>query len=70
VFNIPWTFTGHPTVSIPVGRTADGLPWSMQIIGKDWKEQNLLLAAAWIEQRLHPDMKLPPEPEMFTFRDG
>ena len=34
VFNIPWTFTDHPTVSIPVGRTSDGLPWSMQIIGK------------------------------------
>ncbi|HYT90211.1 MAG TPA: amidase, partial [Gemmataceae bacterium] len=46
-FNSPWSYTGLPTVSLPGGWTADGLPLSIQLVGRPWKEAQVLAAAAW-----------------------
>jgi aspartyl-tRNA(Asn)/glutamyl-tRNA(Gln) amidotransferase subunit A len=45
VFNAPWSFLGLPTVSIPIGRTPDGLPLAVQIIGEKFTEDALLRTA-------------------------
>lgn len=44
-YTIPLAFTGHPVVVIPIGQTKDGLPIGMQIVGKRWREMELLAIA-------------------------
>jgi Asp-tRNA(Asn)/Glu-tRNA(Gln) amidotransferase A subunit family amidase len=51
-FNSPWSYTGVPTVSIPAGRSPDGLPLAIQLIGRPWAEAELLATAAWCEEVL------------------
>jgi Asp-tRNA(Asn)/Glu-tRNA(Gln) amidotransferase A subunit family amidase len=52
VLNSPWSYTGLPTVSIPVGLTNGGLPLSVQIVGKPFAEDELFRAAYWCETHL------------------
>lgn len=49
IFNSPWSFLGAPTVSIPIGLSADGLPLAVQLIGKPGCEHHLLRTAQWCE---------------------
>ncbi|MBW4598092.1 MAG: hypothetical protein KME29_00360 [Calothrix sp. FI2-JRJ7] len=42
---MPFAFTGHPVVVIPIGKDDTGLPIGIQIIGKRWKEMELLSIA-------------------------
>ena len=51
-FNSPWSYTGLPTVSVPFGWTADGLPLAVQFVGCDDSDADLLRAAAVAEARL------------------
>jgi aspartyl-tRNA(Asn)/glutamyl-tRNA(Gln) amidotransferase subunit A len=51
-FNSPWSYTGHPTLSIPCGWTADGLPLAIQLVGRHFHEADLFAAAAWCEDVL------------------
>lgn len=58
-YTMPFNLSGHPAVVIPIGQTTDGLPIGMQIVGKRWKEMELLAIA----QQLDPIIgafKLPP----------
>jgi aspartyl-tRNA(Asn)/glutamyl-tRNA(Gln) amidotransferase subunit A len=48
-FNGPWTGLGVPTVSVPTGLSADGLPLGTQLIGAPLGEARLLAAARWVE---------------------
>jgi amidase len=41
-YTIPFNLSGHPAVVIPIGQTTDGLPIGMQIVGKRWREMELL----------------------------
>jgi aspartyl-tRNA(Asn)/glutamyl-tRNA(Gln) amidotransferase subunit A len=59
-FNSPWSYTGLPTVSLPAGWTAEGLPLSIQLVGPPWKEAAVLAAAAWCEQILGVEAREPP----------
>jgi Asp-tRNA(Asn)/Glu-tRNA(Gln) amidotransferase A subunit family amidase len=43
--NIPWTQAGLPAVSLPAGRTADGLPMGLQVAGR-WQADEAVLAWA------------------------
>ena len=51
-FNSPWSYTGLPTVSFPIGLAANGLPLGIQLIGPANREDALFRAAAWCEDVL------------------
>jgi aspartyl-tRNA(Asn)/glutamyl-tRNA(Gln) amidotransferase subunit A len=59
-FNSPWSYTGLPTVSIPAHATADGLPLSIQLVGRPYDERTLFAAAAWCEKALAIKLQEPP----------
>jgi aspartyl-tRNA(Asn)/glutamyl-tRNA(Gln) amidotransferase subunit A len=48
-FNGPWTGLGLPSVSVPTGLAAEGLPLGTQLIGGPFEEARLLAAARWVE---------------------
>ncbi len=50
--NAPWSYTGLPTVSFPVGRSSEGLPLAVQLVGRPRGEAALFAAAAWCEGTL------------------
>jgi amidase len=58
-YTIPLNFTGHPVVVIPIGQTQDGLPIGMQIVGKRWREMELLAIAQQINDVVG-DFQHPP----------
>jgi aspartyl-tRNA(Asn)/glutamyl-tRNA(Gln) amidotransferase subunit A len=60
-FNSPWSYTGLPTVSIPAGWSAGGLPLAIQLVGPPWSEAEVLAAAAWCEQVIGMESRTPPE---------
>lgn len=45
---VPFSLTGHPVVSLPVG-VYDGLPVGLQVVGARWAEHRLLACAAAME---------------------
>jgi aspartyl-tRNA(Asn)/glutamyl-tRNA(Gln) amidotransferase subunit A len=44
-FLTPHNLTGYPAIAMPMGFAADGLPLSIQIVGKPWGEAELLAIA-------------------------
>lgn len=46
VMNLPWTQIGFPALNIPAGKSPDGLPMGLQVIGKWNMDEDLL---AWAE---------------------
>jgi amidase len=46
---IPWNHLGNPAMSVPTGFAEDGMPLSVQIIGRPGDEATLLSLAAQIE---------------------
>lgn len=48
-FNSPWSYSGLPTVSFPVGLASDKLPLALQLIGKPRRDSQLLAHACWCE---------------------
>jgi amidase len=46
---MPFNLSGHPVVVIPIGQTNNGLPIGMQIVGKRWKEMELLAIAQQLD---------------------
>jgi aspartyl-tRNA(Asn)/glutamyl-tRNA(Gln) amidotransferase subunit A len=48
-FNSPWSYSGLPTVSLPFAWTPDGLPLAVQLIGRQWCEDDLLAVAHMLE---------------------
>lgn len=51
-FSYPFNFTGMPAASIPCGKTTDGLPVGIQIVGRRFDEAGVLAAAAAFEDAL------------------
>jgi Asp-tRNA(Asn)/Glu-tRNA(Gln) amidotransferase A subunit family amidase len=51
-FNSPWSHAGVPSLSMPCGITASGLPVALQLVGEAWGEEWLLQTAAWCEKKL------------------
>jgi aspartyl-tRNA(Asn)/glutamyl-tRNA(Gln) amidotransferase subunit A len=48
--NRPANHTGHPAISVPCGRTREGLPIGLQLIGRRWGEAELLAIAQAFEE--------------------
>jgi Asp-tRNA(Asn)/Glu-tRNA(Gln) amidotransferase A subunit family amidase len=42
VMNLPWTHAGLPTLGVPAGRHADGLPMGLQLTGRYLGDEDLL----------------------------
>ncbi len=61
LFNSRWTYSGQPTITIPMELTPDGLPLGIQLIGQRFDEAMLFRAAAWCEAAL-PGLKSSEEP--------
>lgn len=51
-YTVLFNLTGHPAVVIPIGQTEDELPIGMQIVGKRWKEMELLSIAQQIDNAI------------------
>ncbi len=48
-FNAPWSGIGVPSIALPTGLAADGLPLGTQLVGAAFAEARLLAAARWVE---------------------
>lgn len=57
-FTIPFSVTGNPVATIPVGFTKGGLPVSMQAVGKRYEELRLLDMAE-IMMQLNDEIRYP-----------
>lgn len=44
-YTMPFNLSGHPAVVIPIGQTTAGLPIGLQLVGKRWREMELLAIA-------------------------
>lgn len=47
---MPFNLSGHPAVVIPIGQTHNGLPIGIQIVGKRWREMELLAIAQELDK--------------------
>lgn len=51
-FQAPWSYSGLPVVALPSGLASDGLPASVQLVGRPDEEDQLLATAGWCEKVL------------------
>jgi aspartyl-tRNA(Asn)/glutamyl-tRNA(Gln) amidotransferase subunit A len=49
-FVYPFNHSGNPALSVPSGFGADGLPTGLQIVGRWWKDNDVLRLGAVLEQ--------------------
>ena len=60
-----WSYTeffnllGNPAAVVPVGRSSEGLPIGVQIVGRPWEEEEVLFAAAALEKECGA-WRIPP----------
>jgi len=60
-----WSYTeffsllGNPAAVVPVGRSPEGLPIGVQIVGRPWEEEQVLAVAAALEKQCAA-WKIPP----------
>ncbi|HSH81804.1 MAG TPA: amidase [Herpetosiphonaceae bacterium] len=50
----PFNLTGHPALVLPAGRSAEGLPIGLQVVGPLWGEMDLLAIGARLGEVLEP----------------
>jgi aspartyl-tRNA(Asn)/glutamyl-tRNA(Gln) amidotransferase subunit A len=48
-FNNPWSLSGLPSVTVPLGLAPNGMPLGLQLIGHPFREAELLGVAKWCE---------------------
>ncbi len=60
-----WSYTeffnllGNPAAVVPVNHSAEGLPIGVQIVGRPWREEEVLAVAAMVEKQCG-DWRIPP----------
>jgi aspartyl-tRNA(Asn)/glutamyl-tRNA(Gln) amidotransferase subunit A len=59
---IPFSVSGHPALSVPIGFAGNGLPIGLQVAGRAFDEASVLRVAAAIEAELGQRHTRPPEP--------
>lgn len=52
IFNDVFTFTGHPTITLPVLTDSHRMPMGAQLVGRRGDDARLLRTANWLETRL------------------
>lgn len=55
IFCSLWTFIGAPAIALPVGKSTNGLPLGIQLIGNYRDDEKLLNLAEFAEQRFKAD---------------
>lgn len=50
VMNLPWTQVGLPALNLPAGKSQDGLPLGLQLVGNWYKDESLLFWAKDVEK--------------------
>lgn len=53
--NLPWTYAGLPSVNVPSGSDAKGLPYGLQVVGRFGADRETVRIAAYLEALLSPD---------------
>jgi aspartyl-tRNA(Asn)/glutamyl-tRNA(Gln) amidotransferase subunit A len=51
-YQIPWSYTGSPVISLPYACTSDGLPLGLQVVGHRDGDADLLRLAGLLEETL------------------
>jgi amidase len=51
-----WTLLHLPTVVMPFGRSANGMPFGVQLVGRFGQDRNLLAAAELLRRHIGPDL--------------
>jgi aspartyl-tRNA(Asn)/glutamyl-tRNA(Gln) amidotransferase subunit A len=59
-YQYPFNLTGHPALAVPSGFGADGLPTSVQIVGK-WQAETDVLRLGALLERARPGAQRRPE---------
>ena len=59
-YTAPFDFSGSPTISIPCGFTGDGMPASLQLVGRHLGEGSLIAAGAAYQQATGWQSRRPP----------
>jgi amidase len=59
-FGPPWNYLGNPAAAVPAGFTDDGLPLSVQLVGRPHDEATLLSLAAQLESERPWADRRPP----------
>ena len=59
-FTAPYDFTGSPTISVPCGFAADGMPVSLQLVGRHLQEELLCRAGFAYERATDWHRRHPP----------
>jgi amidase len=59
-FGPPWNYLGNPAAAVPAGFTDDGLPLSVQLVGRSNDEATLLSLAAQLEAERPWAERRPP----------
>jgi amidase len=58
-YAMPFNLTGNPVVVVPMGTSPEGLPIGVQIVGRRWRDMELLAVARAISEVL-PPVPRPP----------
>jgi amidase len=59
-YTAPFDMSGHPTLTLPGGMTADGVPVGFQIVGRAFDEAGTLAAGHAFQQATDWHLKRPP----------
>jgi amidase len=57
---VPWNHLGNPAMAVPAGFSSEGMPLSVQIVGRPGDEATLLSLAAQLEAERPWADKRPP----------